>query len=98
QRRGFRLRGGQRARHLHHGLISEPGEDRRQQLRSLGDEKKDREHRDQDLERRDPIAPAFAQETKHVVCCQLMTGAPYAFATAISSGKSSTISWPVSVT
>src|ERR1700730_1334717 len=56
---------------------SEPGEDRRQQLRPLGDEKKDHEHRDHDRDRHDPIAPAFAQETKHVVCCQRDPDAPH---------------------
>src|ERR1051326_1708911 len=51
-------------------VISEPGEDRRQELRALGDEKKYREHRGHDRDRHDPIAPAFAQEAKHFVCCQ----------------------------
>src|ERR1043166_1885254 len=56
--------------------ISEPGEDHRQQLRALGDEKKDHEHRDHDRDRHDPVAPAFAQEPKHVVCCQRRPPAP----------------------
>src|ERR1043166_6545848 len=50
--------------------ISEPGEDHRQELCALGDEKKYHEHRDHDRDRHDPITPAFVQEAKHVVCCQ----------------------------
>src|SRR5262249_39085678 len=50
--------------------VSEKGQDRGEQLRALGDDKKDDEYRDHDRYGHDPVAPAFPQEMEKVVCCQ----------------------------
>src|SRR5438132_1238292 len=73
--------------------FSKPGEDHRQQLRALRNEKKDHEHRGHDRDRHDPIAPAFAQETKHVVCCQREPDAPHLAPRPLRRGAEGESSW-----